>query len=577
VELDMGLPDDRREAVEDRVRDRLERIDAPTVLVGGTKLAERAFAEQSVHDLAIGESVAFAVLLVALVVIFGGPVAAGVPLVVAVTAVAGTLLALLALSTLTRISEYSLNVVTLLGLGLAVDYSLLIVARFREEERDLARTMAGAGRAVCVSGIAVAAALAGLATFAEPLLAAVALGGAAVVVLTTLAALTLVPALLALVGGRIPLTPARRLRIGRRTGPPFLARLTRYSQQHSGGVALAATAGLLLLALPLLGANFADSDARALPTSNEARQAYDAYRAKFANNAADPVVIVVAADPGRPDVRQFMNQVNRLPQAFRMDVRHDVASGWTVLDVTPRGEPEGRQSGELVNAVRAMPTPFAKQVAGATAEAADYRASLVSRLPAAAAIVLLTTVVLLFALTRSLVVPVKAVILNLLTLGASLGVLIVVFQWGWGGVPLRFDPWGGVDLTTPVLLFVFIFGLSMDYEVFLLARIKEERDKGADNDRAVLAGITASGPVVTAAALCICIVFLGFAAGGLTAVKEIGVGMTVAVVLDVTVVRGLLLPAVMTLLGELNWWAPGRRHQGGAAKYKNTRIHRQSS
>ena len=168
---------------------------------------------------------------------------------------------------------------------------------------------------------------------------------------------------------------------------------------------------------------------------------------------------------------------------------------------------------------------------------------------------------MLFLLTRSVLIPVKALLLNALTFVATLGVLVAVFQWGWGEPVLRFESWGGVDLTTPLLLFVFLFGLSMDYEVFLLARIKEEWDgrprrRRVDNDRAVLAGITRSGPVITAAALCITIVFLGFAAGGLVAVKEIGVGMAIAVLLDVTVVRGLLLPATMTLLGEWNWWAP---------------------
>jgi RND superfamily putative drug exporter len=186
-----------------------------------------------------------------------------------------------------------------------------------------------------------------------------------------------------------------------------------------------------------------------------------------------------------------------------------------------------------------------KHVGGPAAEEIDYQASLVSRLPAAGGIVLLSTLVLLYALTRSIVVPIKAVLLNVLTLLATLGVLSLVFD--------------RVDLTTPVLLFVFVFGLSMDYEVFLIARIKEARDRGSNNDDAVLAGITASGRVVTAAAVCICIVFLGFAVGGLQAVREIGVGMTVAIVLDVTVVRGLLLPAAMTLLGPLNWWTPGSR------------------
>jgi RND superfamily putative drug exporter len=201
-------------------------------------------------------------------------------------------------------------------------------------------------------------------------------------------------------------------------------------------------------------------------------------------------------------------------------------------------------------------------VAGPAAELDDAKRSVAARLPAALAIIVVATGALLFALTRSVVVPVKAIVLNLLTLLATMGVLVAVFQWGWGAGALGFEPWGALDLTTPLLLFVFAFGLSMDYEVFLLARIKEEWDRrtGTDraaNDRAVLAGITATGPVVTTAALAIGIVFLGFVLGELVAVKEIGVGMAVAVLLDVTVVRGLLLPATMSLLGRWNWWRPG--------------------
>ncbi|WP_433081951.1 MMPL family transporter [Dactylosporangium sp. CA-052675] len=559
VELTPGLADAPREELEDRVRARLGRIQAPSVRVGGDKLAERAFADQSVHDLAIGESVAFAALLVALYLFFGGFLAAALPLAVTVASVTGSLLVLLGLSHATKVSEYSLNVVTLLGIGLAVDYSLLIVARYREErlnhapDEALRVAVRRAGRAVAISGLAVTLTLAGLTTFAEPLLAAVALGGAAVVALATLSALTLVPALISLTGDRIG--PAATVRWG-----GLLARLAARAQRDPSRVALLATAGLLVLAAPLLGANLANSDARALPSSNEARRAYDVMESKFLNDAPPTVSVLLQAGPERADVRDLMNRIaGQLPaEVLRQDVRADVPAGWTILDLTPKGRVGDRQSYDLVRNVRALPTPYAKWVTGPAAEVVDYRDSLAGRLPVAALVVLLVTVVLLFWLTGSVVIPLKAVLMNLLTLAATLGVLIVVFQWGWGQVPLFFDSWGGLDLTTPVLLFVFIFGLSMDYEVFLLARIKEEYDQRPDTDRAVLRGITRSGPVVTAAAICVGIVFLGFAAGGLVAVKEIGVGMAVAILLDVTVVRGLLLPALMGMLDRWNWWP--RRH-----------------
>ncbi|MFI5913965.1 MMPL family transporter [Dactylosporangium sp. NPDC051541] len=549
VELQPGLAEGPREALEDRVRARLQRIAAPTVEVGGTKLAERAFADQSVHDLAIGEGVAFAVLLVALYLFFGGFLAAAVPLVVAAVSVSGSLLVLLGLSHVTRVSEYSLNVVTLLGIGLAVDYSLLVVARYREEQ-DLEVAMHRAGRAVAISGLAVTLTLAGLTAFAEPLLAAVALGGAAVVALTTIVALSLVPALLAL----LPIS--RRPHSNRLAG--LLPRLATRAQREPAKTALLATLGLLVLAAPLLGANLANSDARALPRSNEARRAYDIQESKFLNGEPQPVSVLIQAGPERAEVRDLMNRIGNELQAsvLRQSLRGDVPAGWTILDLTPKGGPGERPGYDIVRHVRAMGTPFAKWVTGPAAEVVDYRDSLARRLPAAAGIVLLVSFVLLFALTGSVVIPLKAVLMNLLTLAATLGVLVVVFQWGWGAVPLFFDSWGGLDLTTPVLLFVFIFGLSMDYEVFLLARIKEEYERRPETDRAVLRGITHSGPVVTAAAVCIGIVFLGFAAGGLVAVKEIGVGMTVAILIDVTVVRGLLLPALMAMLDRWNWWAP---------------------
>ncbi|WP_433212571.1 MMPL family transporter [Dactylosporangium sp. CS-047395] len=566
VELEPGLAEAPREALEDRVRARLQQIQAPSVLVGGTKLAERAFADQSVHDLAIGESVAFAFLLVALYLFFGGVLAAALPIAVTVASVTGSLLVLLGLSHVTKVSEYSLNVVTLLGIGLAVDYSLLIVARYREERlrhepaEALDVAVRRAGRAVVISGLAVTLTLAGLTAFAEPLLAAVALGGAAVVALATVAALTLVPALIALSGDRI--TPAARVRWG-----GLLARLAKRAQREPARVALLATVALLVLAAPLLGANLANSDARALPSSNEARRAYDVMETKFQNNAAPPVSVLLQAGADRAEVRDLMNRIaaDLRAELVRQDVRSDVPAGWTILDLTPKGGVGGSEGYDLVRRVRAMATPFPKWVTGPAAEVVDYRASLAGRLPAAALVVLLVTMALLFALTRSVLIPIKAVLMNLLTLAATLGVLIVLFQWGWGQVPLFFDSWGGLDLTTPVLLFVFIFGLSMDYEVFLLARIKEEYDARPDTDRAVLRGIARSGPVVTAAAICIGIVFLGFAAGGLVAVKEIGVGMAVAILIDVTIVRGLLLPALMGMLDRWNWWAPKLRRRAPAS------------
>ncbi|MFF5082071.1 MMPL family transporter [Actinoplanes sp. NPDC000266] len=549
VELDQGLPDDRRERVEDAVAAALHRIGAPEVLVGGEKLAERAFADQAVADAALGESVAIVVLLVVLVLVLGGFVAALIPLSAALAAVSVTLLGLYGLTTLTGVSEFTVNVVTLLGIGLAVDYALLVLARFREE-RDaapgapvaglLARTTATAGRTVLIAGLAVAATMFGLSAFAEPLLGAMALGGAVAVLLATAAGLTVVPALIAIAHRMIkPARPPRRA---------LLPRLAAFAQERPGPVALAVTAALLVLSLPFVfGVNLENSDARALPATSEDRRLQETVSRDFSAGQADPVVVVVDADPAGAPVRDFLDRVNALDGVLRVQPRPDITAA-AVIDVTPEGGTADGLSRDVVRAIRALDPPFPMLVGGAAAELVDYRDSVAGRFPVALLIVLLSTAVLLFVLTGSVVIPLKALVMNALTLLATLGTLVVVFQWGIGDALLGFESWGAIDVTTPVLLFVFIFGLSMDYEVFLLARIKEEGD--------VRAGIVKSGPVVTAAALGIGVVFLGFLLGDLIAVKEIGFAMAVALLLDVTVVRGLLLPALMTLLGEWNWWAP---------------------
>jgi RND superfamily putative drug exporter len=557
VQLAEGLDEGELHAVQDRVVARLQRIDAPRVLVGGKELAEREFAEQAVRDLARGELAALALLLVVLLVVFGGIVAAGLPLVVALVSISGTVLALLPIGLVTPVSEYSVNVVTLLGLGLAVDYSLLVVARFREERSGTApgaaieRAVDSAGRTVVFSALAVASALAGLLVFAEPLLRSIALPGAAVALLGALASVTLLPALLAMWGGRIP--PARP---PRPAGRGVLPRLAAVAQRRPGVTATLVTLALLALALPFAHANLADAGPESLPRASQSRQVDQLARERF-GRGADPVTVLVDVDDGDPAFVAFANQVNRLDSVRLLENRPDVPDGHAILDITPeRDGPAGATARRLVTQLRALDTPFGKQVTGTAAEEVDYRASVAGRLPFALGLIVVATFVLLFLLTGSLVVPAKALAMNLLSLGASLGALVWIFQDGQLTWLLRFDPVGAVDLTTPVLLLVLTFGLSMDYEVFLLARIKEAWDASGDNRQAISAGLQRSGPIVTAAATCMVVVFLGFAAGALLPLKALGVGMTVAVLLDVTVVRGLLLPATMQLLGDLNWWAP---------------------
>ncbi|MBE9938054.1 MMPL family transporter, partial [Cellulosimicrobium cellulans] len=331
------------------------------------------------------------------------------------------------------------------------------------------------------------------------------------------------------------------------------------------------------LAAPLGSLTLGSSEVRSLPADAEARLAADATTSRFADLGVAPVTVLVEGPVDDPAVPDLLDRAAALPGVE--DAMQD--TGYppevTVVDLTPDVGPGGdataQEAQDLVHAVRALDTDLEVLVAGPAAEVVDTQEHLAQRLPLAAGVVVLATFVLLFLLTGSLVVPLKALVLNLLTLAATLGVLVSVFQHGVGASLLGFEPWGALDVTTPLLVGMLVFGLSTDYEVFLLSRTAEEwraRPPGEDprvaNDRAVLRGITASGPVVTTAAVAIGIVFLGFAAGELVAMKEVGVGMAVAVLLDVTVVRGLLLPATMTLLGRWNWWPSWRGGEPGSAE-----------
>jgi RND superfamily putative drug exporter len=582
VELATGLGGGGHGRAVEQVGERLRAVDAPRVLVGGDAVARDEFQERAREDLERGETLALPVLVVLLFLVFRGFMAALTPLLVAVVAVAGALLILLGVSEAADISAYSVNVVTMLGLGLAVDYSLLVVSRFREERAGglelpaaIERTLATAGRTVAFSGLTVAASLGGLLVFAEPFLRSMAWGGIGVVLVAMVAAVTLVPALLGLWGHRI--RPSRRGSGGRKPGPagdrgsggrkPWPAgegssdqglfyRLSRLVQRAAPVIVVLVAALLVLLALPFRHARLENSGLEALPRSSESRQLFETVEGRFQDGGTDPVVVVVESLPGSPLVADYLRRVERLPGVVRVETRHGTPPQLTVLDVVPDGSSEGAVATRLVEQVRALERPVAAGVTGPAAFLVDYRDSLTGRLPYALGLIGLATFALLFLMTGSVVVPAKAIVMNVLSLGASFGALVWVFQDGHLSGLLGFDPPGMVDITVPVLIFVFAFGLSMDYEVFLLSRIKEAWDQTGDNDRAVALGLQRTGRIVTSAAALIVVVFLGFAAGELLTIKEVGLGMAIAVVLDATVVRMLLVPATMKLMGRWNWWAP---------------------
>ncbi|MEO9322189.1 MMPL family transporter [Nocardioides sp. C4-1] len=586
VELDPALDDDAAIAVADQVADLLRTTPFPDVAVGGVLLAEQTFTDQAVQDAARGEGVALVVLLVLLAVALGGLAVGALPVVASLASVAVSLLALTGLAGFTGVSDFAVNVVTVLGLGLCVDYCLLVVARFREEraaagrKADLAdvlgRTVATAGRTVLVSGLTVGSSLAALLLLGDPFLTGMAVGGLVAVGVVTAAGLSLAPALLAVGHRRVP--PADRGALGRPARPPersLLARSTRLSQSRPWPVLLGSAGLLVVLALPLLGLQLGASDARSLPPGSEAREVVEVVEADYPDVATAPLEVLLDAPADDERFATFVEEVTALDDVEDVVVRDGLPDGWSRLSVTPEGTTSGPAAQRAVADVRALGPAFDEpvdvQVGGPAAELVDARTALGDRLPWAVGAVALVAVLLLLRLTASPVIAIKTLVLNLASLAATLGVVTLVFQHGWGGPLLGGTATGTLDLTTPLLLAMFVFGLSMDYHVFLVARIKEEWDSPrparrgvtapepgsrAANDRAVLDGITASGPVVTLAALAIAVVFIGFAAGELVAVKEVGVGMTVAILLDVTVVRGLLLPAAMTLLGERNWWRP---------------------
>jgi RND superfamily putative drug exporter len=570
VALKPGQEAEAERATRDRVVERLRAIDAPTVVVGGGALARAAFSDQAKRDMVRGELVSLPILLVLLVVLFAGVIAAGIPLVVAVVAIAGGLLVLLGISELTSITEYSINIVTMLGLGLAVDYSLLLVNRFREERAAgldvnaaIRRMSETAGRTVLYSGLTVAACMLGLLLFAEAFVRSFAYGGVGVVLVGVVAALTLVPAFLAVVGRRVK--PALTMGVtgsvagGWRGGAGFY-RISRLVQRAAPVIVVLVTAGLVASALPFTRAELANSGIDTLPRQSEARRLYELVSARFPGGAADPLVILAETRWDGADLEGYVDRLDARPDVLAVQAI-PLTSNLTLVQATPEGTSQGPAARDLVDAVRAgrdgLDAPFTVRVTGSAAFLVDYRASLADRLPWALALMGLATLLLLFFMTGSVVVPVKAVVMATLSLGASFGAMVWVFQDGHLAGLLGFEPAGYVDVTLPVLIGVFAFGLSMDYEIFLLSRIKEAWDETGDSDLSVAVGLAQTGRIITAAAVLITVVFLGFAASDLLTVKQAGVGMAVAVVLDATVVRILLVPATMKLMGRWNGWAPG--------------------
>jgi len=556
ADLAPGLPPEAFARVLAAVQDRLHAIPAARVLVGGGPLITRQANRAAARDLVRAEAVTLPLALLAMVVVFGGLLAAVLPVLTAVGTVGAALLALLGLVRVLPVDSNAVNVVTMFGLGLAIDYGLLMLTRFREEraagaepQEAVRRAGATAGRTITFSAATVAAALCGLLAFGDPALTSLAVGGIAATGGAVLAGRTLLPTLLTLLGSRIP--PGR---VAADAGG--FARLARAVARRPVLVAAAGVAVLALCAAPVLHTSLRHADYHVLPRGSEARQAAEALDRSFPGRADSPVTVLVTAPRGDPGVAAYLAGLPSLPGVLRA-VPRDTPPSLAAVDLFVGGDAQGEGAQRLVRAVRAArPASPPVLVTGDAAYLIDHRSALAARLPLAVALVAGTTLLLVFLLTGSVVLPLKAVGVAALSLAASLGVLVWGFQEGHLAGLLGFASPPSLQLEVPLIVLVFAYGLSLDYEIFLLGRITEAHRAGADAQAAVALGLQRTGRVITSAALLIVLVFLGFAAGDVLLVQQLGVGLAVAVVLDATVVRCLLVPAAMALLGRRNWWAP---------------------
>ncbi|UNX53252.1 MMPL family transporter [Georgenia sp. TF02-10] len=602
VTLARGLTEDAEAAAHDAVVDRLDQVPGELAAVSpgangitssGILMAED-IVDQVKTDLVTGEVVALPVALLIMVLVFGGFLAAGLPLVGALASIAGGLGVLLGLSYLMDVDSFVINVVTVVGLGLSVDYGLLIVSRYREEVHRLTgetatggataagrrsrsrrrrnplvlaavrTTVATAGRTVLFSAVTIAVAVAGLLLLTPEVLRSIAAAGVAVVILAVATAVALVPALLVLLGDRMlrrtvlsRVPGLRRVVAGLGDDAPddgFFSRLARGVHARPWLVLLGSLAVLALLASPVTGMQMRSSTTELLPSGSAQRDYIAAVATDYpAAEAADLRVVTdgTAAEAGAwTEELAAVDGVAEVRGPAELD-------GYTAVEVFLDAEDAGgAEASAVVHDVRDLDPPFRTWVVGQAASQVDFNAALADGLPLAGGVIAVAVFVLLFLMTGSVLVPVKAILVNVLSLAASLGVTVWVFQGGHGADLLGITPVAGLESYVVAIVVAFGFGLAMDYEVFLLSRIKEFWDAGLDNDAAVERGLQHSGRIITSAAAIIVAVFAGFVAGDLLVIKQVGVALAVTVLIDATLVRMLLVPATMTLLGRWNWWAP---------------------
>jgi uncharacterized membrane protein YdfJ with MMPL/SSD domain len=541
----------------------------PGVSVGGIALAQEQVNKQVEKDLRMAEMLAFPILFLLSLLFFRSGVSALLPLMIGGLAIVGTFLLLRVANEFIDVSIFALNLTTGLGLGLAIDYSLFVVSRYREEiakfgpgAEAMRRTMNTAGRTVLFSSITVAVALASLMVFPQRFLYSMGLGGMLVALLAAFIALTVLPAVLALLGHRVNawapgFLQRRAERDATRTESGFWYRLSRFVMRRPIGIATVTAGILIVLGIPFWSLKFTSVDAQVLPESASARQVDNVMRAQFPPFHDTPNLLLVenATPSTLKAIHREVSQVNGIAE---VSPPQQLANGDAVVQAYSDDSYISDSSRNAAKEIRDLPVPAGSEllVGGAAAHFVDLQDSLKSHAPIALAIVIIATLIVLFLMTGSVVLPIKQLVMNALNLSAVFGILVFVFQDGRLEGLLDYQSQGALEQTMPILLFAVVFGLSTDYGVFLLSRIKEAHDSGIPNSEAVAVGLERTGRIVTAAALLFAIAIGAFATSQIIFIKENGVGTALAVLIDASLIRALLVPSLMELLGDWNWWAP---------------------
>lgn len=534
-----------------------------TVYASGTGVFAHAINTKISEDLKLSESISIPLTFILLVFVFGGLVASAMPLLVGVSAILASFLVIYLLTFVTGVSIFALNLITGLGLGLGIDYALLIVNRFREElhagrsvDESIKRTVNTAGKTVFYSGLTIVITLAALVLFPQMFLKSFGYAGVTVVVMAVLGALVALPALLAILGTRIDKLVVRKSSITPKEDGRW-AQTARFVMRRPVAVVMLSLIVLTVLAAPIKNIVFSQVDSRVLPASNSAALASKIISDRFPGQEGNPIEIIVpnGATMGT-QINQYTNEIAQVPGIVRIGDSQVSGNDVRVTAIHSMG-PRTPAAEVLIKDIRKIRAPEGTLIGGVAADYADTQIGIAKTMPWALLWIAIGVLILLFVFTGSIILPIKAIILNILSLGATLGVITWIFvdghlKWLVGD----FTVTGSVDTGSIILVAVVAFGLSMDYEVFLLSRIKEEHDAGRSNVESVATGLQRSARIITAAAGLLAIVFASFMLSGVTSIKMLGFGVAFAILLDASLVRALLVPALMRLFGERNWWAP---------------------